>query len=147
MSKNLIYKLIVAFVIVAAAVLWLLSVLIPETFGGFNLSWAIAMASAAVGVALVLKGMFRKNTGMLKKLNIYIGAGCLIVTVFAVVSAIALPDNIVMPIIAIVVTVALLLSLLVTGGKKWDQGDNQNVGYKDYYARKKEEEKNNKKDD
>ena len=51
-----------------------------------------------------------------------------------------------MPIIAIVVTVALLLGFVAVGGKKWDQGDNQNVGYKNYYQRKAEEEKKAKED-
>ena len=50
-------------------------------------------------------------------------------------------QNLVIPIIAVVVTVALLLGFVAVGGKKWDQGDNQNVGYKNYYQRKAEEEK------
>ena len=47
----------------------------------------------------------------------------------------------VIPIIALVAAVGLLLTILFTGGKKWDEGDNQKVGYKNYYERKAEEEK------
>ena len=35
----------------------------------------------------------------------------------------------------------IVLGVLVTGGKKWDEGDNQKVGYKTYRERKAEEEK------
>ena len=35
---------------------------------------------------------------------------------------------------------------LITGGKKWDEGDNHKVGYKNYYQRKAEEERQTEKD-
>ena len=46
----------------------------------------------------------------------------------------------IVPIIASAVTVVVLLCRLAVGGKKWDQADNENVGYKDYRTRKREEE-------
>ena len=49
-------------------------------------------------------------------------------------------DDRVHPIIAIIITVGMLLCILAVGGKKWDQGDNEVAGYKDYRTRKKEEE-------
>ena len=49
-------------------------------------------------------------------------------------------DKLVLPIIAIIITVGILLCILAVGGKKWDQGDNEVAGYKDYRTRKKEEE-------
>ena len=61
--------------------------------------------------------------------------------------ALALPESYVWPVIAVILTVAGLLSLRATGGKKWDGGDNEQVGYKDYRTRKAEEEKRNEKED
>ena len=58
-----------------------------------------------------------------------------------VISALALPKNLVLPILLVVVSVLLVLGILFTGGKKWDTGDNQKMGYKNYYQRKAEEEK------
>lgn len=140
MSKNMIFKVLLALVAVAVAVLFLLSRVMPDYFGFFNLSWAIFIFAAACGVVFILKGIFQKNVGVIKKVNIFFGAALLIVALIALVGAIAIPQNLVLPIIIIVATVALLLSILVVGGKKWDHGDNQNVGYKNYYERKKEEE-------
>ena len=89
--------------------------------------------------------MFGKTAGPLKKLWIFFGAAFLVVAVITLACEIAMPSKIVMPIIAIVLAVALLLGFIAVGGKKWDAGDNQKVGYKNYYQRKAEEER--KKDD
>ena len=50
----------------------------------------------------------------------------------------------ILPIISIVITVAFLITVLATGGKKWDEGDNHKAGYKNYYERKADEEKKEK---
>lgn len=144
MSKKIIFRAGLAAIAVVVAVLYLLSVVVPDTFKWFNLSVAIAVFSGLAGVLYVLKGMLSKNVGIMKKLNILIGAALLIVCIIACVSAALLPKNLVLPIIAIVITAGLLLTILVVGGKKWDEGDNKKVGYKNYYDRKKEEEKDNK---
>ena len=39
-----------------------------------------------------------------------------------------------------------VLSVFATKGKKWDEGDNQKAGYKDYRARKAEAERDEEKD-
>ena len=41
----------------------------------------------------------------------------------------------------------LVLGILITGGKKWDEGDNHKAGYKNYYQRKEEEEKAKRKEE
>ena len=56
--------------------------------------------------------------------------------------ALALPENLILPIILVVLAAMLVLGVLITGGKKWDEGDNHKAGYKNYYQRKAEEEKN-----
>lgn len=141
MSKNLIYKLLGAIIVIAAVVLWILSLTVPETFGFFSLAWAGVVICGGLGLILLLQGCFQKNISTLKKLKIWFGVALIICAVLCLVSELAIPDNLVIPIIALVAAVGLLLTILFTGGKKWDEGDNQKVGYKNYYERKAEEEK------
>ena len=145
MSKKFLFGLIVCLLIVAIAVLWLLSALGVEEMKWFTLGWAATIAAGVLGVAFVGRGLFGKTAGPLKKLWIFIGAAFLVVAVITLACEIAMPSKIVMPVIAIVLAVALLLGFIAVGGKKWDAGDNQKVGYKNYYQRKAEEER--KKDD
>ena len=145
MSKKFLLGLIVCLLIVAIAVLWLLSALGVEEMKWFTLGWAATIAAGVLGVAFVGRGLFGKTAGPLKKLWIFFGAAFLVVAVITLACEIAMPSKIVMPVIAIVLAVALLLGFIAVGGKKWDAGDNQKVGYKNYYQRKAEEER--KKDD
>ncbi len=139
MSKKILPRLIVGISFLAAAILFLLSELMPDRFGGFNLG---LIFSGASGLALLLGALFTKNSVALKKLQLLLSAILLIVAALCLVSALALPDNLVLPIILVVAAALLVLSILFTGGKKWDEGDNHKVGYKNYYQRKAEEEKN-----
>lgn len=141
MNKNILFKLGIALTAVIVAVLWLLSITVPDTFGFFNLSWAITVFAAISGVAYVLKGIFEKKAVPLKKFNILFGAILIIISIICLASAIAIPSNIILPIIAIVLTLAVFIGILAVGGRKWDSGDNKKVGYKNYYERKAEEEK------
>ena len=146
MSKKFFFRLLMILGALVAGILWLLSVVIPDTFGWFNLSYAIAIITGVGGISFILLGVFEKSNVLVKKLNIFFGAGLIIVMIFALVSAIKFPTNWVLPIVAIVLVVALLIGLVVTGGKKWDEGDNQKVGYKNYEQRKAEEEKRKEKE-
>lgn len=145
MSKKFMFRFTLGLVAVVVAVMWLLSVIpgTKEAMGWFTLGWAITIIAGVFGLAFIFRGLFGKNFGPLKKLNIYFGAGFILVAVFSMIGELAIEDkqSLVIPIIAVVVTVALLLGFVAVGGKKWDQGDNQNVGYKNYYQRKAEEEK------
>ncbi len=143
MSRNLIYKLLGALVVIAAAVLWILSLTVPETFGFFSLAWAGVLLCGGIGVIFLLNGIFQKNITTIKKLKIWFGVGLLVCTVLCLVSAITIPENLVIPIIAVIVAVGFMITILATAGKKWDEGDNHKVGYKNYFERKKEEEKQN----
>ena len=147
MSKNFLFKLLIGLIILAAPVLWLLSLVIPDTFGWFNASYAVAMVSAGLGLLLLLKGVFKKDNIVFKKANIFLGIGLLIVTLLSIASAIALPKNWILPIICVLLAGGFVLGIIGTGGKKWDTGDNQKVGYKNYHQRKAEEEKKEKKED
>lgn len=143
MNKKGIFKIVVALIFVAAAVVWLLSALMPEKFADLNLAWLIAAFAGAMGIAFILRGLFSKTVGAAKKAYIILGAAFIVGGVLALVGTI-IDDKLVLPIIAVVITAAALLCVLAVGGKKWDTADNEKVGYKNYYQRKKEEEKNNK---
>lgn len=142
MSKKFLFGFVLGLSAVLAATLCLLSVLMPDDFGWFSLSWAIALMSGVFGVAFIVRGVFSKNAIPLKKFNIYFGAGFLIVAFLCLINELAIKNEIVLPVIALVIAAALLLGFVAVGGKKWDGGDNEKAGYKNYYQRKAEEEKN-----
>ena len=142
MSRKFFVKFLVVLAFLAAAVLWLLSVLVPDTFGFFNLNWAVALFAGVGGLAFLFNGFAEKNSVTLKKMNIILGACLLVIAAVCIAFALALPKNLVWPIIAVILAAALVIGLFATGGKKWDEGDNHKAGYKNYYERKKEEGKN-----
>ena len=129
--------------VVAAAVLWILSLTVPETFSFFSLAWAGVLLCGGIGVIFLLNGIIQKNITTIKKLKIWFGVALLVCAVLCLVSAITIPENLVIPIIAVIVAVGFMITILATAGKKWDEGDNHKVGYKNYFERKKEEEKQN----
>ena len=144
MSKKLFVRLLVALSFLAAAVFFFLSVLEVEPFTEFSASWAGVIFAGVSGLALLFSAIGTKNSTQLKKMQIFLSAGLLVVALVCLISALALPDNWVLPLILILLGVMIVLSVLITGGKKWDEGDNHKVGYKNYYKRKAEEEKNKK---
>lgn len=144
MSKKLFVRLLVALSFLAAAVFFFLSVLEVEPFTEFSASWAGVIFAGVSGLALLFSAIGTKNSTQLKKMQIFFSAGLLVVALVCLISALALPDNWVLPLILILLGVMIVLSVLITGGKKWDEGDNHKVGYKNYYQRKAEEEKNKK---
>lgn len=147
MSKNFFFKFCLVLVVVAVAAVWLLSELMPEMFGAFNGQWAIVIGAGGIGAFFVLHAIFRKNLGAIKKFYLYVGVGFLIAAFLVLVNIVAFPENLVLPIIGVAAAVALLLGVLITGGKKWDTADNQKVGYKNYHQRKAEEEREAKKEE
>ncbi len=143
MNKKFLTRSLAALALVAAAVLYLLSVINPEIFGFFNLAWAGLIVSGAWGLILLLEGVFERNTSVVKKFKIIGGSILLVCAVICAVFACLLPQNLVVPIIVLVAAVAIFLGIIATGGKKWDEGDNQKVGYENYHQRKEREEKEN----
>ena len=136
MSKKFLLKVLVALCFVAVAVVWLLSAIgVIEV----NLAWLIAAFAFALAVIFIVYGLAAKTLGAIKKFYIIFGAVLAVAGVLALVGTI-IDDKLVLPIIAIIITVGMLLCILAVGGKKWDQGDNEVAGYKDYRTRKKEED-------
>lgn len=142
MSKKMFTRVLIALSFLVAAVFFLLSELMPETFGGFNLAWAGVIFAGISGLALLFSAIGTKNSTALKKMQILLSAVLLVVAAVCLISALAIPENLVLPIILVILTAMLVIGLLITGGKKWDEGDNHKAGYKNYYQRKAEEEKN-----
>ena len=147
MSKKLFVRLLVALSFLAAAVFFFLSVLEIEPFTEFSASWAGVIFAGVSGLALLFGAIGTKNITQLKKMQIFLSAGLLVVALVCLIFALALPEDWILPLIFILLGVMLVLSVLITGGKKWDEGDNHKVGYKNYYQRKAEEEKNKKDED
>lgn len=147
MSKKLFVRLLVALSFLAAAVFFFLSVLEIEPFTEFSASWAGVIFAGVSGLALLFGAIGTKNSTQLKKMQIFLSAGLLVVALVCLIFALALPEDWILPLIFILLGVMLVLSVLITGGKKWDEGDNHKVGYKNYYQRKAEEEKNKKNED
>ena len=146
MSRNLIYKVLGTLVVLCAAIFWLLSITMPETFGDFSLAWAGVLLCGGLGVIMLLQGLFQKNNVSIKKFKVWIGVGLIIGAILCLVSALAIPDSLVLPIIAIVLAAGLMIAVFASAGEKWDEGDNHKVGYKNYHERKKEEEKQQEKE-
>lgn len=147
MSKKILVRLLVALSFLVAAVFFFLSVLEVEPFTEFSASWAGVIFAGVSGIALLFNAIGTKNSVTLKKLNVALSAVLLAVALVCLVSALALPQNWILPLILILIGVMLVLGILITGGKKWDEGDNHKAGYKNYYQRKEEEEKAKKKEE
>ena len=147
MSKKILVRLLVALSFLVAAVFFFLSVLEVEPFTEFSASWAGVIFAGVSGIALLFNAIGTKNSVALKKLNVALSAVLLAVALVCLVSALALPQNWILPLILILVGVMLVLCILITGGKKWDEGDNHKAGYKNYYQRKEEEEKSKRKEE
>ena len=145
MRKRFLFRSCVALVFLAAAVVWLLSVLMPEKFKDVNLSWVIAVACGIIGLMFILRAVFSKTLVVAKRFYVLIGGLIIIAGVLALVGTF-IAGKLVLPIIAVGLTAIALLSVLVVGGKKWDTADNEKPGYKNYYERKKEQEEQEKKE-
>jgi len=141
-NLNLIIKVVACVLLILVSVLWLLSALMPDTFGGHSLSWLITIVAAGLGVLSIVKGVLEKELISIRKFYVFLGVVLIAAGVCALIGAF-IPTAVALPIIAIVVCVAALISTVFVNnpdGRKWDAGDNQNPDYKNYYRRKAEAE-------
>ncbi|MDR2828357.1 MAG: hypothetical protein LBV51_02930 [Acholeplasmatales bacterium] len=148
MSKKFLGSLIFGIALVAVFVLWILQIANPDAFGWYSMNIGIAIITGVAAVLLLARA-FAKNDVVTKKWYVILGVLFACVTVFEIVTGVLkITDwqRFLYPSIGLGIAVIVLLCVLVTGGKKWDQGDNKKVGYKNYYQRKEEEEKKNNKE-
>ena len=142
MNKNFVFSLINAFAFLAVAIVWVLSLIFVEAFAWFNLGYGIAFVCAIVGLTFAI-GANKKLDTMTKKAKLALALCFWVIAVVALVFALALPTTFVPALVCLVIAIAIVLSVLLVGGEKWDKGDNEKPGYKNYYERKAEQEKNN----
>ena len=148
MDKRFFSRILIILGVVAVLVLWLLKEIpaTAEMFSWYSVAWGATILSGVVGLKFLLDGIFMGSKGVIsRKFLILLGAVCLIGAFLCLTSAIVIPNNLIMPIIAVALAGAIFLGIMVTGARKWDGGDNQRVGYKNYHQRKAEEEKAEKK--
>lgn len=139
-NNNIIFKVLVGILFLAVSVLWLLSAVLPDTFGGLNLAWLIAIFAFGMGVLFVGRGILAKNLISIRKFYVLLGVLFLVAGVCALIGTFITSVAVALPVVAIVLSLGLLISTLFVRGKKWDAGDNQEPGYKNYWQRKAEKE-------
>jgi len=140
MSKTFLFRFLIGLSLLAAAVLWLLSV-IPATSDTFTFThgsvgqWAGLIITAGIGIAFLLRGIFSKNSVLfIKKLWVFFGIALITVAVFILIEIFTwgIP---VMPIIAVALAAAFLFALIAVGGRRWDMGDNEKVNSQPAYKK------------
>lgn len=143
MKKNFGFKIAACALLLCVAVLWLFSAIFPETFGEHSFAWLISIFAGGMAIIFVCKGALDKELTSLRKFYVFVGAVFAVAAVCALIGTF-LSAVIALPVVAIVLSVAGLASLFLVQGKKWDAGDNQEPGYKNYYERKAEKEEKEK---
>lgn len=141
MNKNILFKVLIGILFLAVSILWLLSAVLPETFGDLSLAWLIAIFAFGMGVLFIGKGILTKNIISIRKFYVFLGVLFVVAGVCALIGTVIKSVAIILPVIALVLSAGLLISTLFVQGKKWDAGDNQNPEYKTYRERKAEQEK------
>ena len=138
MNKNIIFTAINVGGVLIASLLWLLAVVAPDAFGWYNFSFAVTVVFAVWGVSCIVKGATIDDSVTTKKAYLILGVVLAIVALVALPFAIAVPTNVVPPLVCITIALGAFITLIATKGKKWDMGDNEKAGYKNYYERKEE---------
>lgn len=139
MNRKIATKLIAAFSFLAAALFWLLSVLLPEQFGAFNIAWAGFVFAGINGVSFLVNAIVTRRSASYKHLFLIAAGVLFLIAVLCLALAIAIPGHIVVPIIAVALAFVLTLGVFAVGDRKWDEGDNQKEGYRSYRQRKQDQ--------
>ncbi len=139
MKKRHLFTVVNLAILVFAAILWVVDVAAPSAMPGFNFAWVVCIATGLWGVSFLIR-VFVEDQVVMKKSWTILAVVFFVAAAGALIGALALPGKLVLPIICLAAAAAVLLGSLVLGGKKWDEGDNQKPGYKNYYERKAEAE-------
>jgi len=140
MNKNFIFKVLAAVLFVVVSVLWLLSAVLPDAFGGLSLAWLIAIFAFGMGILFIVRGIVDKELISLRKFYVGLGVVFVVAGVCALIGTVINSVSVALPAVAVALSAGALVSTLFVRGKKWDVGDNQQEGYKDYRQRKAEQE-------
>ncbi len=147
MNKRFLSRLLAVLLLLVVAVCYCLNVAEVDGFEWFSLGWAGTIVLGGWGVLWLLGGLFTKNIGTLKKAEIWVGIGLLILAFLCLITEITMEENLIWPIIFVILAFGLVISVIAVGGNRWDSGDNKQVGYKNYFQRKKAEEKEERKEE
>ena len=139
-SVKFIFKALDIFALVFACLLWLVSEVAKDAFGWFNFAFAVVIVCGLWGISFILQGAIFKERAVVQRSRLIVGGLFLAISAGSLIWAINLPGNIVLPLVCFVVALALFAALFISGGKKWDEADNEKEGYKNYYERKAEQE-------
>jgi uncharacterized membrane protein YgaE (UPF0421/DUF939 family) len=138
MVKKLIFKALATLIALAALILFILSNLVPETFGAFDWQVCLLIAAAGLGVVSLVKAIISRT-------HFYLIIAAVLIS-GSLIFADIIKFNIVqqgwlyIPIGAALLGVFLFLRYLFNI-RKWDAGDNEKLGYKNYKVRQAEKEK------
>jgi hypothetical protein len=143
MSKKFLGRIIIAAAALAFFVLLLLKQILPDSFTWYNLNLGLSLVALVFGVVTFLGSLSEKNQSIKKSKILFGGIFIAIAAIYLVLTFIPEANKSwILPIIGIaVVLFVFFFPILFTGGKKWDEGDNKKVGYKNYAQRKAEQEK------
>lgn len=139
-AAKFVFKVIDVFALVLGCFLWLMSEIAKDAFGWFNFAFCVVIICGIWGLSSILQGAILKEKTVVKRSRLIIGGVFLAISAGTLIWAINMPGNIVLPIICLVIALVLFAALFISGGKKWDEADNEKEGYKNYYERKAEEE-------
>ncbi len=139
MKKKQIFTIVNLAALVFVAILWVISVAVPNSLPGFSFAWASLIVTGVWGISYTAR-VFTEEQAMMKTTWAIVAGIFYLAAAGSLIGALALPDSLVLPIICLAAAIALFVGSLVLGGRKWDEGDNQKPGYKNYFERKAEKE-------
>jgi len=143
MSRRLGYNLIIGLAFVLALVLWIVSIAVDDF--GFTLNWGVLIVAGTAGLCFILRGIFGGSENVVKKLRIMFGSVLLALAFLSIVWELGIENDtlsrLVLPVVSLILVIGLIIGMLAVGARRWDHGDNQSAGYKNFHQRKVEKEK------
>lgn len=141
MAKKLFYKALSVLILIAALTLYILQFILHETFGIFDIKVSLLILAGGWGIVSLIKAIA-------SKVNLYLIIAAVLITGAAILSDIIfdfLPIDAQKNWLYIPIGIGLLLVFLfiryLFNIRKWDAGDNEKLGYKNFRERQAEKEK------
>ena len=141
MQRRMRIQIVTAAAVLLGGILWLLSAVAKESFGWFNFALFVVVVSFIWGLTLFVDALTSKAANSLKKAKVVLGIILMVLAGVCLYWGLALPTELVLPLVVIIIACGSFVVILATKGDKWDKGDNEVEGYKTYRERKAEEEK------
>jgi len=138
MAGKLFYKAFTVLVFLAAVTLYVLGILLPGTFNFFDLTKTLILLTVGLGVVSFLKAIT-------SKINMYLIFSAILITGAAIFTGLnfnILPESnewLYFPIGAGLLLMFLFFRYLFNI-RRWDAGDNEKLGYKNFHVRQSEKE-------